>query len=705
MGAEPYVLVRGRHSSDTMLPHDRNLAFSAELSEIVSLRLLHGLRGSAACLGIAVALLGAPAGAGAAAPFSWARQSVGATAGTSTIESISCTGSSLCAAVNGAGSVIAGDPRSSAPWSKQTGSFDSVSCPTVSLCVAVGSGIEDLATGSAAGGIFPSATKIDSAPITGVSCPTDSFCVAVDEAGDMLSSTNPAVSVSWSKPESIGSGVSLTSVSCASESLCVAADKDGHLIASSDPSSAISWSVGLDSASASTGVSCAAGLCAAIASGGALVSSDPIYSSPTWSFTPAVAGALTGVSCVASGLCVAVGSGGAQASDDPGGSMPGWSTSTVGGSPSSVSCVAEGFCTVGETNGEVAAGQLPAPAVITGGPSGVTRTSATISGSVNSEDVALASCRFEYGTTSGYGQNVPCGSTPGPGSAPLEVSAALAGLAPASTYHYRLQATSATGEGTGADGTFTTAAPSTAQLAYPSPSISGVPADGDRLSCNANLHGGTAPTIVYAWWRNASPIPGGNKQFYKIGPEDVGQHLLCEVIATTEAGSASGRSAFVAVPAEGVPAAAGETTIGVPRMVGKTLKVPISCSPAADPSCKLELRLTAVETLRGGQLLAVTARAPTGRTSAKHSRLVTLLSRKLSLPRGRQRTVSAQLNAIGRDLLARTKGLSAQLTVEGTVIGVLSATIAKEQVSVAEPSAKSGRRASAGHVRRGRRRR
>lgn len=690
-----------------MPPHDRNLAVSDELPETVSLQPLHGLRGPAACLGAvmaAAALIGAPASAGAAAPLSWSpHQTVGVAAG-STIESISCTGSSLCVAVDGAGNVIAGDPHNGSSWSvKQKGSFDSVSCASASFCVAVGSGEPDLATGSAAGAWTPSGTTIDHQEITGISCPSASLCVAVDHAGEVLTSTDAGGA--WSKPEHIGESLPLKAVSCASESLCVAVDDGGHLIASSAPTSPASWEVGFHSASTITGISCAAGLCVASENGGVLASSDPTLASPTWSFT-AVKGSLTGVSCVSSGLCVAVESGGdAQASDDPTSLQPGWSTSSVGIAPSAVSCLAEGFCAAGGSGGEVSAGALPAPSVSTGGPSNVTRTSATISGTVNPQDVQLSSCRFEYGTTSGYGQSTPCASTPGPGSAGVEVSASLSGLTPAIAYHYRLQAASATGEALGVDGTFTTTAPPNVGLVYPAPSITGVPADGDRLSCNANVHSTTPATLTYVWWRDASPIAGATKQIYKIGPEDAGQHLQCEVIATDEAGSASGRSAFVAVPAEGVPASVGETTIGAARIVGNALKLPISCSPAADPACKLELRLTAVETLRGGQLLAVTARTPAKRSSPEQSQTVTLLSRKLSLPAGRQRTISIKLNPTGRRLLARVKGLSAQLTVQGTVIGVLSATLASEQVSVASPSATAGRRASAGRTGRGRRRR
>jgi hypothetical protein len=46
----------------------------------------------------------------------------------------------------------------------------------------------------------------------------------------------------------------------------------------------------------------------------------------------------------------------------------------------------------------------------------------------------------------------------GSGSSPVSVSGALSGLAPSTTYHYRLVATNADGTATGDDATFTTAA-------------------------------------------------------------------------------------------------------------------------------------------------------------------------------------------------------------------------------------------------------
>lgn len=64
--------------------------------------------------------------------------------------------------------------------------------------------------------------------------------------------------------------------------------------------------------------------------------------------------------------------------------------------------------------------------------------------------------RFEWGTTNAYGNTTPTGNLSA-GGEPQAVSAELGGLAPGSTYHYRLLATNALGTTNGPDQTFTTA--------------------------------------------------------------------------------------------------------------------------------------------------------------------------------------------------------------------------------------------------------
>ena len=92
------------------------------------------------------------------------------------------------------------------------------------------------------------------------------------------------------------------------------------------------------------------------------------------------------------------------------------------------------------------------PDVVTGAADPVGQTTATVKGTVdpNGED---APYEFQYGTTTAYGLKTP-EQTAGAGDDPVDVSAALTGLSPATTYHYRL----VSGDVEGADATFTTAA-------------------------------------------------------------------------------------------------------------------------------------------------------------------------------------------------------------------------------------------------------
>jgi hypothetical protein len=658
-------------------------------------------------LACALTPLAAPSAAQAAAQLSWSSPRTIEGAEGRSIASVSCPSSSLCVAVSRSNRVFSGDPLTGAAWSARTvsgaGALDSVSCASVSLCVAVDESGEVTSTTSPATGAWAAASPIDGGrALSGVSCPKSTLCVAVDRSGDALSSVEPAVggASAWSAPASVGGGAGLSAVSCTSEPLCVAVGSEGRALASSDPTSPSAWRpLGLALSRSLSGVSCAAAsLCAAIGGGDVFASADAGAAAPTWSATALDISAITGISCVPSGLCVAVDEAGRSlTSDDATGLAPGWTLSGApGGSLTSISCIAEGFCVAGQANGRVVAGQLPPPIVSTGGPSSITQSSAAVSGTVNPQDAPLSSCRFEYGPSSVYGQSAPCEGVPGPSSAPVGVIAQLSSLSAARLYHYRLVAASATGQAFGADGTFTTAAPSTASLVHPAPYITGIPANGDRLACNPGVPHSSTATLTYSWWRNASPIAGANRQLYRIGPEDASQHLQCEVTATNAAGSASARSQFVTVPAEGLPISAGETTIGVPRTGRGVLQLPVSCSPQADPECTLQLRLTAVETLRGRRLIAVTARAPRHRPPKARSLAVTLLSRKARVPAGADRTVSMRLNAIGRRLIATARRLPAQLTVEGTVIGVLDATLARERVTFASARVQAaGRRAPA----------
>ncbi len=422
--------------------------------------------------------------------------------------------------------------------------------------------------------------------------------------------------------------------------------------------------------------------------GDALASGNPTVEAPTWSWTPAFTlapGSPTEVSCAAAGLCVSVDSGGdAYISDNPAAAAPSWVFAGIdpGKRLTGVSCVPEGLCAAVDEAGRALVTRVPPPAVATGAPSAVAETSATLTGTVNPEDATLAECRFEYGSSEAYGQSATCAIPLPSGGAAQPVSAPLSGLAANATYHYRLVASSASGAERTPDATFKTSSP---PLVQPHPSIGGIPARGQRLTCKSGVSGSTA-TLAYTWPRDTRAIVGANGSTYLVSSADVSHHLQCRVTATNAAGGASATSAFVTVPAGGLGSIS-ETQVGSPRVSGGTVSVPLTCSPQAAGSCTITLRLTVVETLRGGRVIAVAARRTRRLT-------VTVGASTVHLPPGQRRTATVALNATGRRLLARVRRMSVKLSVSGTVVGALSAPLRSATLTLGGAGRASSRKAS-----------
>jgi hypothetical protein len=96
-----------------------------------------------------------------------------------------------------------------------------------------------------------------------------------------------------------------------------------------------------------------------------------------------------------------------------------------------------------------------APTATTGPAESITSSSALVRGTVNPGGAAT-SYYVEFGTTTAYGAHTPSGKAAA-GTEPIPVRVGMTGLAPNTTYHYRLVATNSAGTGTGADMTLHTA--------------------------------------------------------------------------------------------------------------------------------------------------------------------------------------------------------------------------------------------------------
>jgi GDSL-like lipase/acylhydrolase family protein len=102
-------------------------------------------------------------------------------------------------------------------------------------------------------------------------------------------------------------------------------------------------------------------------------------------------------------------------------------------------------------------GSCPPPSASTGGVTGITSNSATLTGSVNPQG-CYTEYAFEYGRSSEGYPNEVIGSA-GSGTSPVSVQTySSLGLQPSTSYHYRLSAWSSGGETTGGSGSFTTSA-------------------------------------------------------------------------------------------------------------------------------------------------------------------------------------------------------------------------------------------------------
>jgi hypothetical protein len=127
-------------------------------------------------------------------------------------------------------------------------------------------------------------------------------------------------------------------------------------------------------------------------------------------------------------------------------------------------------------NAQFTTAPLTPPLVALTPTTAITSTGATVNGTVNPRGVATT-YRFEYGATTGYGTSTAPANV-GAGSGAAAVTAALSDLAPGTTYHFRLVATSEDGTTGSDDAQFTTAtmaAPPPAPEPPPAPSSAGSP--------------------------------------------------------------------------------------------------------------------------------------------------------------------------------------------------------------------------------------
>ena len=234
---------------------------------------------------------------------------------------------------------------------------------------------------------------------------------------------------------------------------------------------------------------------------------------------------------------------------------------------------------IGSISGAVVAG---APGI--GGPSfggtytealGV--TSATLSGGVYPNGLDTT-CYWQYGPTTAYGSQTQGGDI-GAGPAPAMATVPVSGLAPGTTYHYRLVAQNSYGTTYGYDSQMTTLRP---PLNTVLPAVGGTALPGQTLYAYSGNWTTAGGSFSYQWqrwagggaWTNIAAATGST---YTLGAADAGDYVRVVVTATNLAGQSSAASAAfgpVASPAIAAPRWKGLPQISAdPGRVGDTVKV------------------------------------------------------------------------------------------------------------------------------------
>src|SRR5262249_41849800 len=108
-----------------------------------------------------------------------------------------------------------------------------------------------------------------------------------------------------------------------------------------------------------------------------------------------------------------------------------------------------------------------------------------------------------------------------------------------------------------------------------------------------------------------------------------------------------------------------------------TASVRVTCTGSAGATCRLALKLSVTEVLKGHKLLAVTART----SGRKTNRVVQVGTPNVSLKTGQTQTGRSPLNPTGKRLLPRRHALKAKLLVSQATGTGLTTTVSTQIVT------------------------
>jgi Glucodextranase, domain B len=210
--------------------------------------------------------------------------------------------------------------------------------------------------------------------------------------------------------------------------------------------------------------------------------------------------------------------------------------------------------------------------------------------------------------------------------------------------------------------------------ASPGPTLSiASPASGGTVSTpNVTVSGTVSDTrAITSFTVDGQPVAVGAGGAWSTSvPLAEGANTI-KALATDQAGLSSEKT--VSVTYKPVPPVAHARQVGTASGANGEVTVTLDCAGSAGTSCEVEAALTTVERTRNGRPTAVLAR----RHHRIRSQTVFVGSSKLTIPAGQRVTIAIQLNAAGKDLLARFGALPVHLTVVQLSAGHRSTVIAQ----------------------------
>jgi hypothetical protein len=150
--------------------------------------------------------------------------------------------------------------------------------------------------------------------------------------------------------------------------------------------------------------------------------------------------------------------------------------------------------------------------------------SVTLNGTVNPDGVEVSGCRFEYGTTTAYGQSAACVETVGSGTTPVPVHADVTGLTVGVTYHFRLVASNVNGTNRSGDATWGPLVDGESATGATENAVT-LQAQIDPAGFDTTYHFEWGPTTSYG---NTTPVPDGD-----IGSGSADQAVSQQVASLT----------------------------------------------------------------------------------------------------------------------------------------------------------------------------